>query len=68
VLPQSRVRSRLDLLLYCTEVEIVAVDRRQAEIARLAWRSFGKGRHPANLNFDDCFAYALAKSRDLPLL
>jgi ribonuclease VapC len=38
------------------------------EIARLAWRRFGKGRHPAGLNYGDCFAYALAKSRDLPLL
>lgn len=40
----------------------------QAEIARAAYRDFGKGRHPAALNFGDCFAYALAKSRDEPLL
>jgi ribonuclease VapC len=37
-------------------------------IVRLAWRRFGKGRHPAGLNYGDCFAYALAKSRRLPLL
>lgn len=58
----------LDLLLTRAAIEIVVVDRYQAEIARLAWRNFGKGRHPAGLNFGDCFAYALAKSRDLPLL
>ena len=37
-------------------------------MARLAFRSYGKGRHPAGLNFGDCFAYALAKSLDEPLL
>jgi len=58
----------LDLLLYRAAIEVVAVDQDQAEIARLAWRRFGKGRHPAGLNFGDCFAYALAKSRRLPLL
>jgi ribonuclease VapC len=58
----------LDLLLYRTEIEIVPVDQDQVEIARVAWRRFGKGRHPAALNYGDCFAYALAKSRALPLL
>src|SRR5436190_16454417 len=58
----------LDLLLYRAAVEVVAVDQDQAEVARLAWRRFGKGRHPAGLNYGDCFAYALAKSRELPLL
>jgi ribonuclease VapC len=58
----------LDLLLYRTAVEIVAVDQDQAEIARIAWRRFGRGRHPAGLNYGDCFAYALAKARRLPLL
>jgi ribonuclease VapC len=58
----------LDLLIYRAGIEIVAVDQDQAEIARLAWRRFGRGRHPAALNYGDCFAYALAKSRQLPLL
>jgi ribonuclease VapC len=58
----------LDLLLYRAAIEIVAVDQDQAEVARLAWRRFGKGRHPAGLNYGDCFAYALAKTRRLPLL
>ncbi|MGH7047297.1 MAG: type II toxin-antitoxin system VapC family toxin [Stellaceae bacterium] len=58
----------LDLLLYRAAIEIVPVDHDQAEIARVAWRRFGKGRHPAGLNHGDCFAYALAKSRRQPLL
>jgi len=58
----------LDLLLYRGGIEVVAVDQDQAETARAAWRRFGKGRHPAALNYGDCFAYALAKTRRLPLL
>jgi ribonuclease VapC len=58
----------LDLLLYRAAIEVVAVDQDQVEIARLAWRRFGKGRHPAGLNYGDCFAYALAKARRLPQL
>jgi len=58
----------LDLLLYRAAVEVVAVDQDQAETARTAWRRYGKGRHPAGLNFGHCFAYALAKVRRLPLL
>jgi ribonuclease VapC len=58
----------LDFALLRSRIEIVPVDHDQAEIARIAWRRFGKSRHPAALNFGDCFAYALAKSRDLPLL
>jgi ribonuclease VapC len=58
----------LDLLLYRSGIEVVTVDRDQAETARAAWRRFGKGRHPAALNYGDCFAYALARSRRLPLL
>jgi len=40
----------------------------QAHIARQAFHDFGKGRHPAGLNFGDCFAYALAKVTGEPLL
>jgi ribonuclease VapC len=58
----------LDLLIYRADIEIVPVDQDPAEIARIAWRRFGKARHPAALNYGDCFAYALAKSRRLPLL
>ena len=58
----------LDLLIYRAGIEIAAVDPEQAELARLAWRKFGKGRHRAGLNFGDCFVYALAKSRGLAVL
>jgi ribonuclease VapC len=48
--------------------EVVPFDAEQATIAREAYRRFGKGRHPAGLNFGDCFAYALAKVQGEPLL
>jgi ribonuclease VapC len=51
----------LDLFIYRAGIEIVPVDREQAEVARVTWRKYGKGRHPAGLNFGDCFSYALAK-------
>ena len=50
-----------DLFLVKVNLEIVPVDADQVEIARSAWRRYGKGRHAAGLNFGDCFAYALAK-------
>jgi ribonuclease VapC len=58
----------LDLFLYRSEIEIVPVDQNQVEVARGGWRRFGKDRNRAGLNYGDCFAYALAKSRQLPLL
>jgi ribonuclease VapC len=57
-----------DLFLVRANLEVVPVDSEQVEIARSAWRKYGKGRHPAGLNFGDCFAYALAKSSDELLL
>jgi ribonuclease VapC len=58
----------LDLLLHRAAVEVVAVDSEQVQVARAAWRRYGKGRHPAGLNFGDCFAYALAGTSQEPLL
>ncbi|WP_431324829.1 type II toxin-antitoxin system VapC family toxin [Rhizobium sp. YTU87027] len=60
--------AELDLWLHKAGVEIVSVDTDQIAIARRAWRAFGKGRHPAGLNYGDCFSYALAKTRGEPLL
>jgi ribonuclease VapC len=57
-----------DLFLVRADLQIVPVDGEQVEIARSAWRKYGKGRHPAALNFGDCFAYALAKFSGEPLL
>ncbi len=51
----------LDLFIHRAGIEIVPVDAEQAQMARVAWRRYGKGRHPAGLNFGDCFSYALAK-------
>jgi ribonuclease VapC len=58
----------LDALLARAQIEIASVTREQAEIARQAYLDFGKGHHPARLNFGDCFAYALAKAANRPLL
>ena len=49
-------------------VSVVPVDSEQIAIAGEAYRKYGKGNHPARLNFGDVFAYALAKQRNLPLL
>ena len=49
-------------------VVVEPVDRDQAAAAADAYRRFGKGRHPAGLNLGDVFAYALARTRGLPLL
>ena len=51
----------LDLLLHRAQIEIVAMNGDQAELARAAWRKYGKGNHPAGLNIGDCCAFALAK-------
>ena len=57
-----------DRLLQKLAVSTVAVDAEQVEAGRHAYRRYGKGRHPANLNYGDCFAYALAVTSGQPLL
>jgi ribonuclease VapC len=57
----------LDLLLAKLRVDIAAVTASQADIARKAFRRYGRERHAANLNFGDCFAYALARDKSAPL-
>ena len=57
-----------DLLLHKARIELVAVTNEQMEVGRTAWRRFGRGRHAANLNFGDCFSYALAAVSGEPLL
>ena len=49
-------------------IELVPVTVEQARAARRAWRRFGRGNHPAALNFGDCFAYSLAEMSGEPLL
>jgi ribonuclease VapC len=66
----SRAAGRTDLDEWIARrgVDVVPVDHAMAQVAADAFVRFGKGRHPAGLNFGDCFAYALAKSLDAPLL
>lgn len=60
---------RLDQLINDLAITIQPVTASQAQIARQAYRSFGKGTgHPAQLNFGDCFSYALSKESQEPLL
>ena len=58
----------LDALLVRFGIELVPITLEQTEAARVAWRRFGKGNHPARLNFGDCFSYALARTTGEPLL
>jgi ribonuclease VapC len=58
----------LDTFVERAAMELVPVDVEQARLARRAFSRFGRGRHPAGLNYGDCFAYALAAARGEPLL
>jgi ribonuclease VapC len=58
----------LDALVERRGIEIVSFDWELARESRAAFIRFGKGRHPAGLNFGDCVSYALAQARRLPLL
>ncbi len=58
----------LDLFIERAGIELVGVDIEQGRTARQAFSRFGKGRHPAGLNFGDCFSYALARMRRERLL
>lgn len=60
---------RLDRIIEALEIELVPVSVRQGEMARMAYRRFGRGTgSPARLNYGDCFAYALAVTTGEPLL
>lgn len=60
--------AKLDQFLAAADVQIEPVTAEQSTVARAAYRKYGKGMHPAGLNFGDCFSYALAKSLGEPLL
>jgi ribonuclease VapC len=60
--------NQYDELLKTLAPSIVVFDEQQAKLARAAWRQYGKGRHPAKLNFGDCCSYAAAKFLNKPLL
>ena len=59
---------KLDELLSKLRIDVRGVDLSLGKLAREAFAQYGKGRHPAALNFGDCFTYALAKARDDALL
>lgn len=59
---------RFDDFIRASAIAVETVTSKQAQIARYAYRDFGKGRHKAGLNFGDCFSYALSKEADEPLL
>ena len=64
----AAARDELDIFLERAGIEPAPVSVEHMEAARRAWRHFGKGNHPASLNFGDCFAYALASVTGEPLL
>ena len=58
----------LDFLLLKAGIETVSFNEEQLKLARHAFRTYGKGRHAAGLNFGDCFSYAASKTTGEPLL
>ena len=64
----KRISAEVNALLVTLTVRVDAFDAAQATLAIAAFTKYGKGHHPAALNFGDCCAYALAKSLNLPLL
>ena len=61
-------RALVDATLERVGIEVIPVSAAQARLAADAFARFGRGRHPARLNYGDCFVYALAKERNEPLL
>jgi ribonuclease VapC len=59
---------QLDAFIRRAGITIEPVTEEQAHIARQAFTDFGKGRHPAGLNYGDCFSYALSQAMREPLL
>lgn len=70
IVAESRAaqRGRAEVRRFVDRCTVVPVDEATAAAALDGWRRFGKGTHPAALNFGDCFTYALAKRSGLPVL
>jgi ribonuclease VapC len=64
----ERGSRELDLLVHRTKIQTVSLDGEQVELAKSAWKAYGKGRHSAGLNIGDCCSYALSKQTGEPLL
>ncbi|MBB5041167.1 type II toxin-antitoxin system VapC family toxin [Shinella fusca] len=65
--PQTALRE-VEAYIRPLEIEVIAIAPTMVAAAVEAYQRFGKGRHPAGLNFGDCFAYACARHLDMPLL
>lgn len=65
---KEALSERLDRLIAHFRIEIVSVTPHHARVARQAYQTYGKGYHPAKLNYGDTFAYALAQTEAAPLL
>ncbi len=65
---QDEIVDRLDAFLRAASIETIAFTAEHAALARQAFLRYGKGRHPAALNFGDCIAYATARLEAMPLL
>lgn len=68
VAARRNVREEMEQLIAGLGFEIASVTAAAAQRVAMAYQSWGKGVHPAALNFGDCFAYELAKQHDCPLL
>ena len=64
----KNIQNRVDQSIQTYQIQIEPFTQAHATLAIAAFAQYGKGRHPAALNFGDCCAYALAKSMNLPLL
>ena len=65
---QDGILDRLDRFLHTASIETIPFTADHAIVARQAFLRYGKGRHPAALNFGDCIAYATARLEAMPLL
>jgi ribonuclease VapC len=68
VAARNKRLAEMKMLISASVIEIIPLTSARAELAAEAYQRFGKGFHPAALNFGDCFSYATAKEFDCPLL
>jgi ribonuclease VapC len=66
--PLQDIREAVDKYLEMMTIQVMAIPPKASDIALEAFERYGKGRHPAALNFGDCFAYACARYYRVPLL
>jgi ribonuclease VapC len=67
-LPPAAALREVEAYVQALDIKVVAIEPAMTAVAIEAYQRFGKGRHPAGLNFGDCFAYAFARHLNMPLL